>query len=75
MEIQEINPPIIPKSQIVLEIIFTISTIILYVIDIGTDINLAYVYYSGGWWFYCSLTVTLILTPSVITAMWYNYCK
>jgi hypothetical protein len=59
----------------VIDIVFAIISIGLYVLDQGSDIWLAYVYYISGNPRWCMYTLTVIVVPTVIVNMlslsWY----
>jgi len=57
------------------EVVLTVFSILSYIFDVGSDIYLAFAYYSNGdmWWF--TLTVIFIIVPSltitVFSFVWY----
>jgi len=61
------------------EVFLTLFSILSYIFDVGSDIYLAYVYYSDGdiWWF--TLTVIFVVVPSLTITMfsfvWYMQDK
>lgn len=54
------------QSYTYINLLFSVVAIIGYIFDVGSDINLAYVYYFGREWWWFGLTVSFITIPSLI---------
>ena len=62
-----------------LETIWTLFCIVTYVIDVGSDVYVAVMYYMEKEWWWFSLTVSFIVIPSltisIFSCVWYKHDK
>lgn len=59
----------IKKSLGILHIIRLLISPLIYAIDVGTDVNLAYRYYSDNEYLYSGLTAFFVVGPTILVSL------